>query len=384
MDLRILWHSCAPFVFSGYGIVTKNVALRLGQSYSLAISTYYGLHPGASINIAGIRVMPTVDQNYGEDSVKHYIEKFKINLPILASDFWPFKWFANLPSSMLYGPIDSFDYSSEDIQVMKTYSYFIPCSEFGGRVYRKLTKNEPTAVIPHGVDTRVYVPNPQVPSRQLFNIPSNKFVWGIVSANSDPEPRKGWDDMFIALSEFKKKFPNERKKWMVFAYTKPVDARGYNLPELAKKLGLEKNILFPEHLPQMVGLPDLEMAKLYSSFDVLLNASRREGFCIPIIEAQACGIPIIASDSSSLPELVKGHGWMVKMGEKVFAPKGWECRKVDRDDLLKKMEDAYFNAELRRTYASQSLQFAQKFDWSKIVSEQWIPLLEKLKSTSFK
>jgi glycosyltransferase involved in cell wall biosynthesis len=190
--------------------------------------------------------------------------------------------------------------------------------------------------------------------------------------------------MFVSLSEFKKKFPNERKKWMVFAYTKPVDARGYNLPELAKKLGLQKNILFPEHLPQMVGLPDLEMAKLYSSFNVLLNASRREGFCIPIIEAQACGIPIIASDSSSLPELVKGHGWMVKMGEKVFAPKGWECRKVDRDDLLKKMEDAYFNAELRRTYASQSLQFAQKFDWSKIVSEQWIPLLEKLKSTSLK
>jgi len=376
-ELRILWHSVGPFVYSGYGVVTKNVALRLGQTYPMIISTYYGFHTGASLRIANVRVLPTVEEEHGRFSVEHYIQKFNINLPILASDFWPFAWFSNLANSMFYGPVDSLDYSPDDIAVMRNYSHFIPCSEFGGRVYRKLTRRNPIAVIPHGVDTKIYKPYPKDESKKIFNI-RDKFIWGIVAANSDPEPRKGWDDMLIAFSRFKEKFPKEANKWIVFAYTKPTDNRGYNLPEVARKLGLEKHVIFPEHLPQVVGIPDFEMAKLYSCFNVLVNASRREGFCIPVLEAQACGIPVIASDSSALPEIVKGHGWLVRMGETVFTPKGWTCQKVDRDDLVKKLEEAYFNKELRRTYSEASLKFARQYDWEKIVKEQWLPLLEKL------
>jgi len=377
-SLNILWHSVGPFVYSGYGIVTKNVALRIGQHYPMVITTYYGFHTGASLRIANVRVIPTIEDNHGQFSVEHYIKKFKIDLPILASDFWPFAWFSNLSNSMFYGPVDSYDYSSDDIAVMRNYSHFIPCSEFGGRVYRKLVKRSPTAVIPHGVDTQIYKSYPKNESKQVFNIRRDKFMFGIVAANSDPEPRKGWDDMFIAFSRFKEKFPNEAKKWMIFAYTKPSDSRGYNLVEVARKLHLEKHVIFPEHLPQVVGIPDFEMAKLYSCFDVFVNASRREGFCIPVMEAQACGVPVIASDSSALPEIVKGHGWLVKMGDTVFTPKGWVGQKVDREDLAKKIEEAYFNRELRQRYSQASIQFAQKFDWDKIVKEQWLPLLEKL------
>ena len=377
-ELRILWHSVAPFVASGYGVVTKNVTLRLAQSYPLVISTYYGLHPGASLRISGVRVIPATEEEWGRYSVEHYIKKFNIDLPILASDFWPFRWFSLLPHSMFYGPVDSFDYSPEDITTMKSFSYFIPCSEFGARVYRKLAKREPTAVIPHGVDLNTYRPYPKEESRKLFNLKQDKFFFGIVAANSDPEPRKGWDDMFLAFSKFKEEFPSESKKWMIFAYTKPSDSRGYNLVEVAKKLNLEKHVIFPEHLPQMVGLPDLEMAKLYSCFDVLVNASRREGFCLPALEAQACGVPIIASDSSALPEIVKGHGWLVKMGDIVFTPRGWKCQRVDREDLTKKIEEAYFNKELRETYSQASIQFAQSFDWNKIVTSKWFPLLKDL------
>jgi len=377
-SLNILWHSVGPFVYSGYGVVTKNVALRIGQHYPMIISTYYGFHPGASLRIANVRVVPTVEENHGQFSVEHYIKKFKIDLPILASDFWPFAWFSQLTNSTFYGPVDSFDYSSDDITAMKNYSHFIPCSEFGGKVYLRLTKKKPAAVIPHGVDTKIYKPYPKNECKKVFNIRKSKFMFGIVAANSDPEPRKGWDDMFIAFSNFREKFPHEAKKWMIFAYTKPTDARGFNLPEMVRKLRLEKQVIFPEHLPQIVGIPDFEMAKLYSCFDVLVNASRREGFCIPILEGQACGIPVIASNSSALPEIVRGHGWLVKMGDTVFTPKGWVCKRVDREDLTRKIEEAYFNKELRLQYGQDSLKFAQQFDWEKIINEQWLPFLKEL------
>jgi len=377
-SLNILWHSVGPFVYSGYGVVTKNVALRIGQHYPTVISTYYGFHTGASLRIANVRVIPTIEENYGQRSVEHYVKKFKIDLPILASDFWPFAWFSNLPNSMFYGPIDSYDYCSDDVAVMRNYAHFIPCSEFGGKVYLKLTKRKPEAVIPHGVDTKIYKPYFKDECKKIFNIRRDKFMFGIVAANSDPEPRKGWDDMFIAFSRFKDKFPNEAKHWMIFAYTKPSDPRGYNLPEVVRKLKLGKHVIFPEHLPQVVGIPDFEMAKLYSCFDILVNASRREGFCIPVMEAQACGIPVIASNSSALPEIVNGHGWLVKMGDTVFTPKGWKGQRVDREDLGKKIEEAYFNKEQRKIYSQESLKFSQQFDWEKIVNKQWLPLLKKL------
>lgn len=377
--LKILWHSVAPFVYSGYGIVTRNVALRLAKHYPLLISTYYGLQPGASIRVAGVRVVPTEEFNLGERTVKHYIQKFGINLPILASDFWPFKWFAELPNSMFYGPVDSFDYTSEDIEVMRTFTFFVPCSQFGAKVFKSLTGRSPTAVIPHGVDTKVYRPLDKSACRKLFNFP-DKFIFGTVAANADMEPRKGWDDLLVTLAMFKDRYPSEANNWLLFAFTKPSDPRGFNLVEMVKRLGLHNNVLFPEHIVEMVGLPEAELAKLYNCFDVFINSSRREGFCLPVIEAQACGVPVIVPDTSALVELVSGHGWLVRTSDIVFTPRGWLCRKVDREDLLKAIEQAYFDSEKREKYSQLSHSFARQFDWNRLVKKHWLPMLEELSS----
>ena len=382
MKLRILWHSVAPYIFSGYGVVTKHIALRIAQYYPLVISCYYGMDPGGSLRVGGVRVLPTKPENWGEYSVKHYIQKLKITLPILMSDFWPFKWFSKLPNAMCYGPLDSEDYIEEDIECLKNFTFFVSPSKFGAKVYKKVIGKEPYDIIPHGVDTKIYHPYPKEPSRKLFNLPLKKFIIGIVAANSDPEPRKGWDDLFVSFKDFLEKYPCLRKKVLLFAFTNPSDTRGLDLVSMAKKLGLEDNIRFPEHFAQILGLPEIEMAKLYSSFDVYVNASRREGFCIPVIEAQACGVPVIAPNSTSLTELVKGHGWLVRAEERVFSPRGWPCRKVDREDLTKKIEEAFFNEDLRKTYSKKSLKFARKFDWEKIFREKWLPLLRRLERKS--
>ena len=381
-ELRILWHSVAPFINSGYGSITRNIALRLSEFYPLNISCYYGLQRGGSLRIHGVRLLPADSSNYGEELVKHYIEKFKVNLPILASDFWPFGWFALLPNSLFYGPVDSYSYTDLDIQVMASYSHFIPCSKFGARVYKKLTKKKPEMIIPHGVDLRVFRPYPKDESRKLFKLKKKEFVIGIVAANSDYEPRKAWDDIFITLERFLEKFPKEKKRLKVFAFTEPGHSPGFALGEMVKRCHLTKNVIFPELLAQAVGLPDNEMAKLYSSFDLYLNASRREGFCLPVLEAQACGVPVIASNSSALPELVKGHGWLVDMKEPVFTPRGWICKRVDRDDLLKKLEEAYFDEDLRKKYSQKALKFVKKYSYEKLIEEKWIPLLENIKQQS--
>ena len=54
-------------------------------------------------------------------------------------------------------------------------------------------------------------------------------------------------------------------------------------------------------------IPFEEMANRYREMDILLLPTVREGFGLSVAEAMACGLPVVASDCSSIPELVD-HG----------------------------------------------------------------------------
>ena len=379
-QLRILWHSVSPFTKTGYGKVTKYVALRIAQDYPLFISCYYGIQEGTTIKIGNTHCLPIhfQDSSYGEKAVKIYMKTFKCNLPILCSDFWPFEWFAKLPNSCFYGPVDCEDYAMKDAIKFQDWTYFIPCSKFGAKVYSKYTKKEPFAVIPHGVDTSIYRPLDKKTCRQHFNFPLDKFIIGIVAANNDPEPRKGWDKMFLALQQFLETNPDVKKKVFIFAFTEPIRKGGFDLAEMAIKCGLGDNLRFPQEITTLTGLSEEEMAKLYNTFDVLLLGSRREGFCLPILEAQACKVPVIAPKTSSIPELLQGRGFLARMKGTVFAPRGWRCQTVDEEDLAKKLEEAYFNKNLRQTYAKKGYKFAQTLDWNRVYEHYWKSTLKRL------
>ncbi|MBM3772667.1 MAG: glycosyltransferase family 4 protein [Acidimicrobiia bacterium] len=72
-----------------------------------------------------------------------------------------------------------------------------------------------------------------------------------------------------------------------------------------KRLGLDAHV-------QCLGfVEDIELAALYRSCLAFLYPSRYEGFGLPVVEAMACGAPVIVSRSTSLPEVVGDAGWVV-------------------------------------------------------------------------
>ena len=54
-------------------------------------------------------------------------------------------------------------------------------------------------------------------------------------------------------------------------------------------------------------IPHQQMPELYQSMDMLLFPTMREGFGLAALEAMACGLPVVATNGSALPELVKQH-----------------------------------------------------------------------------
>lgn len=383
--LGILWLSVAPHVRTGYGQVTKNICFRLAsRGWPIVIVAYYGLHEGGMLELGGCPVLPiyNFERDYGKDSVPYYFKQFGLDLPILFSDFWRFDWFTKLENSTFYGPVDHSEYGLQHVQTLREFHEFITISKFGKAEARKYGRD--TKLIPHGVDTQVFKPMDKRVCRNHFNFTEKKFLIGIVAANNDPEPRKGWDKMFLGYKLFLDKFPELKTKTAIFAYTKPITSQGFDLPGLSQSIGIPKgNLFFPDRMTHLVGLPESEMAMLYNCFDVLLGTSRREGFGLPLLESQSCGVPVIATNFSSMIELVKGHSWLVKSRDWQFTTLNGKCAVPDQDDIAKKIEEAYFDSELRRKYGNLGRKFATKYDWNILINDLWEPfLLEKEKEVS--
>lgn len=78
---------------------------------------------------------------------------------------------------------------------------------------------------------------------------------------------------------------------------------------LVARYGLEKKVHFPGYVD------DRDLPALYSLATVFAFPSWYEGFGIPVLEAMACGTPVVAADNSSLPEVVGDAGLMVDAGD---------------------------------------------------------------------
>ena len=64
---------------------------------------------------------------------------------------------------------------------------------------------------------------------------------------------------------------------------------------------------------------DGDLPALYSSATALVTASLYEGFCLPIAEAQACGCPVIATNTSAIPEIASTSALLLEPTVEAFA-----------------------------------------------------------------
>lgn len=157
----------------------------------------------------------------------------------------------------------------------------------------------------------------------------SKHTASIVENQHNPTDKirviyNGVDEQFFRpLSKHKKK----RNVKVLFAGNLKRQKGAHWLPEICKKAGTELEFYattglmnLPQKLQNIksVGVVNhQDMPNLYNDMDILLMPTVREGFGLVVAEAMACGLPVVATNCTALPELIdhgKG-GYLCKIGD---------------------------------------------------------------------
>lgn len=375
--LRIVFSTNSPFTYSGYATTANEVYLKIrDEGYPLALSNFYG-QQGYVKEIDGVTHYPSIDLPYGDDAMVHHSTDFKADITITNQDTWCLdpNHLRMLKRWIPWVPIDHDPVPPSVVERMRLAYRIITCSRFG---YEQIkTFGLHSTYIPYTVDTDIYKPMDRIAARKKFGIPEDAFVFGMVAANKDNPPRKSFQEVLDAFKIFFKSHPNA----YLYMNVPMGSPAGFPILEYAKILGISERIYHNVNYNIFYKFDRGAVAEIINCFDVSLNPSMSEGFGLNIIEAQACGIPVITNNFASQPELIiEGEtGWATKVAHKRFSHLLSYVGDPDTGHLAELMETAY-NADRVKMGEAARKHVIENYDSKVVFEKYWKPFLKTVES----
>jgi len=374
--VKLLWHSNAPWNNSGYGKQTALFVPRIASlGHEVIISAPYSFG-GSILEWNGFPVLPCVRDTTGSDVIAANYEFFKADLMITLADPFGFLKCARDLSQLNVAhwfPVDTDPLGEGDVTVLREGRGIpLAMSRFGERVLRN--EGSDPLYVPHGIDTALYCPGSPASYRDTVpQVTEDTFVIGICAMNRDPY-RKGLAEQLLAFARFHARHPDS----FLSLHTLPVASPGLNLNGMTARLGITDATGFPDSYCYDLGMvTEEQMVSWYRGLDVLSLCSYAEGFGLPLIEAQACGIPVITTDGSAMSELC-GAGWTVS-GTPFWANGhgAWWIR-PDAEDIEQAYEAAWQARQDETLPNKQARDFAMLFDVDQVFDRLMTPALAEV------
>ncbi|RLF07948.1 MAG: glycosyltransferase family 1 protein [Thermoprotei archaeon] len=194
-------------------------------------------------------------------------------------------------------------------------------------------------VVHMGVDISLYKPMEKEECRRKLGLSNEEKYILVVASNA---PHKRMDITKKVFSEIRKSYDDI--KLIKIGYGTRLEGEGII------------NLGF---------IPEEKMPILYNAADVLLHTSEYEGFGMPLLEAMACGTPIVASNKASISEVVGDCGYLVDL---------------DTEDCVVRFAEKVLNVIESGERNLKGSKKSKDFTWEK-VAKQTMDVYEKLLKT---
>jgi glycosyltransferase involved in cell wall biosynthesis len=378
--------SNSPGMPTGYGIATEalvNLLKRDGADVA-ALSNYghEGINSTYKTRFGDIPLYARGSEAYSNDVAPAHHKHWKAlnakqpDLMITLYDVWVLnsKSYDSIPIAS-WTPIDHNPVPPGVLQWLKKDNVTpLAMSKFGLEQINKAGVEG--HYIPHSIDTNIFKPTVtigEVSAQEFMGFKDDEFIVGMNAANkaSGIIHRKAFGENMMAFAMLCRKYPDA----ILYLHTDASSPHGWNLMALGQMLGIPiHNMAFPDPLAYRYGMSQETLAGIYSQMDVLLATSYGEGFGVPTVEAQACGVPVIVSNFAASPELV-GDGWVVS-GQPLYDPAQHSFFTIPSvPEIFAALEEAYKRGKGK---SDKAIEFASAFDHEKVWQNNWMPVLKKL------
>lgn len=379
---KVLIVSDSPAIQSGLGRVTRELAARLyADGVEVHVAGWFDIHADTNQTF-DYPVYPATKML--EKSLAPLLEQIDPDTVLAIGDVWDFEWLATQRAAgsswrlVGYLNIEGSPLPLACERILDAFDVLHTTSEFGAKV---IGRTGVTAVH-HGVDSTVFKP---LGGRRGMFVGHSLAETFLVLLNGQNTARKNYPAAIAGFALF----AEGKSDVLLYANTNPAphldDMPGPDLRQTVVNLGLtDKNTIWfnPENHGPLASVPDDHVNRLYNMASALLVTSWAEGFCLPVLEAQAVGAVPVAPNDYSMPELLEDRGFLYPVAARVENQMGMNVAVVSAQHVAAALEQAYQEWKLSPAAWNQRVTACRLFARAKSWDDTYRGLKDSLLSAS--
>jgi glycosyltransferase involved in cell wall biosynthesis len=307
--------------------------------------------------------------------LREYVDNYEIDYVLSNCDVFTgspdigkdYRW-------LCYTPIDTEELTWTIADRLKN-AYALPCcTHYIEKIIKDKLPNVRTYYCPYSVDTSQFTIVDRKEARKITGFSDDDYVFGMVAMNKGTMPRKAFPQVIEAFAEIHKKYPHVR----LYLHTQ-VERVIQDMIDIVRILEENEVTKFTKRADprrMIIGYTTEEMNFIYNSMDCFILCSYGEGMGVPIIEAQAAGIPVITQDYGPQAEVTK-TGWKIEPGPQHWTNLNGHWRMPIKERIYDAMEQA-INTKITDQDRSDIRHKVMEYDINNVYKKCWKPMFKEL------
>ena len=225
-----------------------------------------------------------------------------------------------VPPRLLWDNTKYLSWRKNNIYKNSSMAIVTPSIWLKQRVEKTILKNQKIKIINNGINTKIFQPKNKKISRQKLNLPQDKKIILFLADNSKKSPWKGWCYTEKIIEKYK------NRSDIIF-----LNVGNSEKPEDYGNVKFIKQTNDPEVI-----------SLYYNSADIFILTSLAENFPLAVLEAMACGVPVVSFDVGGIKEVLehKKNGYLATYKDETSLLSGVKYILSLNKATLEEMKDA--------------------------------------------